>query len=255
MDQAHGGPGLRPLPARAEGAQLRGLPCRAGLRAPLGADGDRGGQRPLHDGDPRLHAALLQRRVRARPRPPRRRRAPAPRALHRGRSLRRGPERGRRTVPRRQRRPLRARRPSRRYADGPEHRRLDASIGEPGGVRDRHVAHRGAEPARRDRPPLRAHESGREAQRMTPNRYLDDERIAIQASARRFAMEEVLPVANECDPRKADIPASLLRRIAAMGYFGIMIDAEYGGMGKGVFEYALITEELARAWMSVASII
>src|SRR5439155_9138894 len=37
--------------------------------------------------------------------------------------------------------------------------------------------------------------------------------------------------------------------------FGVMIGAEHGGMGRGVFEYALITEELARAWMSVASII
>ena len=34
-----------------------------------------------------------------------------------------------------------------------------------------------------------------------------------------------------------------------------MIPHEFGGMGLGVFEYALITEELARAWMSVASII
>ncbi len=90
---------------------------------------------------------------------------------------------------------------------------------------------------------------------MSANRYLDDERLALRARARRFAMDEVLPVANECDPRKADIPASLLRRLAEMGYFGIMIDTEYGGMGKGVFEYALVTEELARAWMSVASII
>src|SRR6185295_7669411 len=90
---------------------------------------------------------------------------------------------------------------------------------------------------------------------MTGNRYLDDDRLALQAAARRFALEEVLPVANACDPEKADIPDGLLRRIGEMGYFGIMIDAEYGGMGKGVFEYALITEELARAWMSVASII
>ena len=40
-----------------------------------------------------------------------------------------------------------------------------------------------------------------------------------------------------------------------MGYFGIMIGEQFGGMGGGVFEYALITEELARSWMSVASII
>jgi alkylation response protein AidB-like acyl-CoA dehydrogenase len=34
-----------------------------------------------------------------------------------------------------------------------------------------------------------------------------------------------------------------------------MVDREHGGLGLGVFEYALICEELARGWMSVASII
>jgi alkylation response protein AidB-like acyl-CoA dehydrogenase len=87
------------------------------------------------------------------------------------------------------------------------------------------------------------------------NPFLTDERLAIQATARRFAMDEVLPLANEMDPRKADIPREFLRRIGDFGYFGIMIDRAYGGLGLGVFEYALITEELARAWMSVASII
>ena len=88
-----------------------------------------------------------------------------------------------------------------------------------------------------------------------PSRYLSDERLALQAEARRFATEEVLPLANELDPKKADIPRSFLDRIAAMGYFGITIPADAGGMGLGVFEYCLISEELARAWMSVASII
>ncbi len=85
--------------------------------------------------------------------------------------------------------------------------------------------------------------------------FLTDERLEIQATARRFAMEEVLPVANELDPRHEDIPPALIERLAELGYFGITISSEYGGMGKGVFEYALIAEELARAWMSVASII
>jgi alkylation response protein AidB-like acyl-CoA dehydrogenase len=85
--------------------------------------------------------------------------------------------------------------------------------------------------------------------------HLTAERLAIQAAARDFAMNEVLPLANELDQQKADIPREFLRRIGAMGYFGIMISRDFGGMGLGVFEYALITEELARAWMSVASII
>ncbi|MBN8527495.1 MAG: ribonuclease Y, partial [Planctomycetes bacterium] len=35
-------------------------------------------------------------------------------------------------------------------------------------------------------------------------------------------------------------------KLADMGYFGIMIPEEYGGMGLGCFEYCLIAEELAR---------
>jgi alkylation response protein AidB-like acyl-CoA dehydrogenase len=85
--------------------------------------------------------------------------------------------------------------------------------------------------------------------------YLTDERLEIQSTARRFAMEEVLPLANELDKQKADIPDDFLKRIGEAGYFGIMIGRDWGGMGHGVFEYALITEELSRAWMSVASII
>ncbi|MDP1820497.1 MAG: acyl-CoA dehydrogenase family protein [Acidimicrobiales bacterium] len=79
--------------------------------------------------------------------------------------------------------------------------------------------------------------------------------MAIQAEARRFAMEEVLPLADELDPQRADIPRSFLDRVGEQGYFGITVPRDVGGMGLGVFEYCLISEELARAWMSVASII
>jgi len=85
--------------------------------------------------------------------------------------------------------------------------------------------------------------------------YMTEERRMIQESARDFAMEEVLPVANKLDPIQGEIPMELREKLADMGYFGIIIPEEYGGMGLGAFEYCLITEELARAWMSVASII
>src|SRR5688572_20543610 len=81
------------------------------------------------------------------------------------------------------------------------------------------------------------------------------EREKLQEQARRFAMDEVLPVANELDPQKGEIPASLLERIAELGYFGITVPAEQGGLGLGVFEYCMVSEELARAWMSTASIL
>jgi alkylation response protein AidB-like acyl-CoA dehydrogenase len=81
------------------------------------------------------------------------------------------------------------------------------------------------------------------------------EREALQQQARRFAADEVLPVANELDPQKGLLPESLLARMAELGYFGITVPAEHGGLGLGVFEYCMVSEELARAWMSSASIL
>src|SRR3954465_6847028 len=81
------------------------------------------------------------------------------------------------------------------------------------------------------------------------------EREELQGRARRFAMEEVLPVANELDPQKGEIPASLLSRLAELGYFGITVPAEHGGLGLGVFEYCLVSEEVAPAWVGPAGLL
>jgi alkylation response protein AidB-like acyl-CoA dehydrogenase len=85
--------------------------------------------------------------------------------------------------------------------------------------------------------------------------YMTEERLMIKQSARDFTMKEVLPAANQLDKVKGEIPMVLREKMADMGYFGIRIPVEYGGLGLGVFEYVLVTEELARGWMSVASII
>jgi alkylation response protein AidB-like acyl-CoA dehydrogenase len=84
---------------------------------------------------------------------------------------------------------------------------------------------------------------------------MTEERRMIQEVARDFAMREVLPIANKLDPIQGDIPAELMQKMADMGYFGILIPEEYGGLGLGAFEYCIVAEELARAWMSVASLI
>jgi alkylation response protein AidB-like acyl-CoA dehydrogenase len=85
--------------------------------------------------------------------------------------------------------------------------------------------------------------------------YLTEERTMIQNTARDFAMKEVLPIANKLDPVEGDMPMELRNKMGELGYFGILIPEEYGGLGLGCFEYALVAEELARGWMSVASII
>ncbi len=85
--------------------------------------------------------------------------------------------------------------------------------------------------------------------------YMTPEREMLRRIAREFTDKEVLPVANELDPKKETIPQSLIDRMGELGFFGIVIPEEYGGAGLGAFEYCLVAEELARGWMSVASII
>lgn len=84
--------------------------------------------------------------------------------------------------------------------------------------------------------------------------FMTDERRMIQESAREFAMREVLPIANKLDPLHEDIPMELREKMGEMGYFGILIPEEYGGLGLGAAEYCIVAEELSRAWMSVASL-
>ena len=83
--------------------------------------------------------------------------------------------------------------------------------------------------------------------------YLTPERIMMRDVAREFVKNEVLPAANRLDPVKGDIPRELIDKMGELGFFGILIPEEYGGLGLGAFEYCLVAEELARGWMSVAS--
>jgi butyryl-CoA dehydrogenase len=84
---------------------------------------------------------------------------------------------------------------------------------------------------------------------------LTPKRLQIRDEAHEFALQDVLPVANELDPKEADIPWDLIAKLGERRYFGITVPEEFGGLGLGVFEYCLITEELSRAWMSSASVI
>ncbi|MBW3561916.1 MAG: acyl-CoA dehydrogenase family protein [Actinobacteria bacterium] len=84
---------------------------------------------------------------------------------------------------------------------------------------------------------------------------LSPQQRELQGEARRFATERVLPLANELDRRQEEIPWELLDEIADRGWFGITIPEEHGGLGLGMLEYCLVVEELARAWMSVASVV
>lgn len=88
-----------------------------------------------------------------------------------------------------------------------------------------------------------------------PSPWATPEREKLMLDARSFARDVVLPIADRLDPKKGEMPRSLISKMARKGWFGLTIPKEHGGMGLGVFEYCLVSEELACAWLSVGSIL
>jgi alkylation response protein AidB-like acyl-CoA dehydrogenase len=74
---------------------------------------------------------------------------------------------------------------------------------------------------------------------------LPEDLQALQDLARRFAAEHIAPHARQWD-READIPRDLVRRLAELGFLGILVPPEYGGVGLGDLGATVIMEEIAR---------
>ncbi|HEX2171634.1 MAG TPA: acyl-CoA dehydrogenase family protein [Dehalococcoidia bacterium] len=83
---------------------------------------------------------------------------------------------------------------------------------------------------------------------------LTDEQRQILQTVKDWVAREVMPVAH--DMEHDDIyPHDLVEQMKAMGLFGVIIPEEYGGLGLSFTTYALIVEEICRAWMSLTGIL
>jgi acyl-CoA dehydrogenase len=80
---------------------------------------------------------------------------------------------------------------------------------------------------------------------------LSDDLLEIQARARRFAQDEIAPIAAEYD-RRAEVPPDLNKKARAAGLFNMTIPTEYGGMGYGAFQNALVAEEMGAACAGIS---
>ena len=72
---------------------------------------------------------------------------------------------------------------------------------------------------------------------------LSDEQKQIKEEVRRFAENEIAPVAQEYDVEEK-FPHEVLETAAEMGLTGANIPMEYGGAGYNALETALIVEEM-----------
>jgi acyl-CoA dehydrogenase len=80
---------------------------------------------------------------------------------------------------------------------------------------------------------------------------LSDDLKEIQSRAFRFAQEEILPIAAEYD-RKAEVPPGIADKAKAAGLLNVTIPKEYGGMGYGALQNAIIAEELGAACAGIS---
>ncbi len=72
---------------------------------------------------------------------------------------------------------------------------------------------------------------------------LTDEQQQIRDEVKRFAENEIVPVAEEYDTGE-EYPHEVVEKAAEMGLTGSYIPIEYGGAGYSILDTAIITEEL-----------
>jgi alkylation response protein AidB-like acyl-CoA dehydrogenase len=83
---------------------------------------------------------------------------------------------------------------------------------------------------------------------------LSGEQSDFRDLMRDFARRSIAPVAREWE-LAGRYPTEIVDEMKAMGLFGMLIPQKYGGIGIDAVSYAIVFEEIAKAWMGVAGIL
>ena len=85
------------------------------------------------------------------------------------------------------------------------------------------------------------------------NEYpLDDMHEQLRGQVREFATNEVAPHAERIHRGDELVPESFISSMAELGFFGLSVPEEYGGVEMGSLAMILTTEELSRASLAAA---
>ncbi len=80
-----------------------------------------------------------------------------------------------------------------------------------------------------------------------------EEQILIQQTAREFAETEIAPSAIERD-KEAKFPADIIKKLADLGFLGMMVSPKYDGAGLDTVSYVLAMIEISKVDASVGVI-
>lgn len=76
--------------------------------------------------------------------------------------------------------------------------------------------------------------------------FITEEHKMIQQEARRFAQNEVAPIAEHHD-QTAEFPINTVRKMGELGFMGIEVPEKYGGIGMDTLAYSLALTEICKA--------
>ncbi|MCB0036720.1 MAG: acyl-CoA dehydrogenase family protein, partial [Anaerolineales bacterium] len=76
--------------------------------------------------------------------------------------------------------------------------------------------------------------------------FITEEHKMIQQEARRFAQNEVAPVAEHHD-QTGEFPIKTVRKMGELGFMGIEVPEEYGGIGMDTLAYSMALTEICKA--------
>ena len=81
---------------------------------------------------------------------------------------------------------------------------------------------------------------------------LTEDQLQIQEAARKFATENLRPLARELEESAEPVPAEWLAKYAKLGFLGVNLPEEYGGAGMSHLDALLVLEEFAKISSAVA---
>lgn len=84
--------------------------------------------------------------------------------------------------------------------------------------------------------------------------FLTEEQELMRGVARDFARQEIAPIAKQLDATH-EFPWAWVKRCAELGFLGISVPEEYGGVGADCLAESIVIEEIARESGSLALII
>ncbi len=82
---------------------------------------------------------------------------------------------------------------------------------------------------------------------------LNEEHRMIRDTARDFADKELVPIAEQVDETR-EPPMDAVKKLAELGFMGMMVPEEYGGAGLDDISYVLAMEEISRGCASTGVI-